>query len=90
MRYKQQTEVLHETKQTIRGDEPFLRYPRPHMIISLNGFGAGSHNFFEGYFEAMARIKKGDTLAFQWVRVTRVEMTRWERVKEWLKERFKI
>lgn len=84
MKTKQHIEVLHETKQTIQGNEPFLRFARPRIIINLSS-PSGSHNFFEGYLESVARIKPGDTLAFQWVRVTQVPMKWYERVWEWVK-----
>jgi len=86
VKYKLKTEVLHNTHQAVQGDEPFLRYPRPHMIVNLSNGYMGSHNFFEGYFESISRIKKGDMLSFQMVRTFPVEMKWYERVWEWLKE----
>jgi len=81
---KPKTEVLFETKQTIKGNEPFLRFPRPRIILNLSS-PSGSHNFFEGYLECMARIRPGDELAFQWVRVTQVEMTWYEKLWSWVR-----
>ena len=85
MKTKPQTEVLHEVKQTITGNEPYLSYRRPHMIVNFSGGFGGSHNFFEGYFESIARIRAGDVLSFQLVRTTQVPMKWYERVWEWVK-----
>ena len=85
MKTKQTTEVLHETHQTIQGDEPFLGYNIPYMIINLSGGWAGSHNFFEGRVFAFEKLKPGDVLGFQVVRVSQIEITWRERLADWVR-----
>jgi hypothetical protein len=87
MKYKQKVEVLHEVSQKIYGKEPFLSFPRPRMIVNFSNGMYGSHNFFEGYFESMARLRPGSRLVFQINQVSLVPMTWYEQVWSWVKER---
>ena len=87
MKYKQKVEVLHEVSQTLLGREPFLKFPRPRMIVNFSNPPYGSHNFFEGYFESMARLRLGDRLVFQVNLVSLAPMTWRERVWAWIKEK---
>ena len=85
MKYKEKVEVLHEVSQKIYGKEPFLSFPRPRMIVNFSNGAYGSHNFFEGYFEAMARLRLGDRMVFQVSRVSLVRMAWKERVWDWIR-----
>jgi len=85
MKYKEKVEVLHEASQTLLGKEPFLSFPRPWMIVNFNNGVYGSHNFFEGYFEAMARLRTGARLVFQVNQVSLIPMTWKERVWDWIR-----
>ena len=85
MKYKEKVEVLHEVSQKIYGKEPFLSFPRPRMIVNFSNGACGSHNFFEGYFEGMARLRLGDRMVFQVSRVSLVRMTWKERVWDWIR-----
>jgi hypothetical protein len=87
MKYKRKTHVLHEINQKIQGDEPFLNFIHPWMIVNLNGGPRGSHNFFEGHSDSMSKLFPGDTLRFQVQRVSLVPMKWYERVWVWIKER---
>lgn len=83
MRYKSHTEVLHEIDQRVQGNEPFLRFVCPRMIVNLSALGAGSHNFFEGNIDSFSGVRRGDILVFQLQHVSQVPMTWWERVWSW-------
>ena len=85
MKFKEKTEVLHEVRQPIKGNEPFLPYKQPRMIVNISSGAQGSHNFFEGYIGRFPWFQKGDELVFQLARVSRVPMTRWERVWAWVR-----
>ncbi len=86
MKYKRKIEGLHESSQHINGREPFLRFPRPWMVVNWSSGALGSHNFLEGHFESMARLQKGDRLIFQMVRESLVPMKWYERVWDWIKK----
>jgi hypothetical protein len=85
VKYKSHTEVLHEIDQRIQGNEPFLSFVRPRMIVNLSGGYSGSHNFFEGNIDSFSRVGRGDTLVFQLQHVSQVPMTWWERVWSWVR-----
>ena len=85
MKYKAHTEVLHEVRHTIRGDEPFLRFVRPRMIVNISACWSGSHNFFEGEVDEFSTLKPGDVFAFQLVKLSQVPLTGWERVWSWVR-----
>ena len=83
MKYKSKTEVMQEIEHHIIGDEPFLSFSRPRMIINLSGGWAGTHNFFEGYSGHIKHLLPGDILRFQMCRVSQVKMTWYERLWSW-------
>ncbi len=78
-------EVLHETDHPIRGDEPFLRYGDTGLIVTFCKQGYGNHNFIERLGSPgvpISKLKKGDTLRFQMVRVSSKNLTLWQKIKE--------
>ena len=87
MKFKKETEVLKEITQKISGNEPFMSFPNPWMIVNFSNHPHGSHNFFEGRLGSRLWFAHGDSLVFQVQRVRLVPMTRWERVVAWIKER---
>ena len=84
---KTQTEVLHEVKHTIEGNEPFLFFNRSplHMIANLSAGFVGSHTLFEGWIDQdpFLKVKKGDVLAIQIVRVLPAPRTWWDQLRDW-------
>ena len=89
MSYKQKIEIIHEGQQPIKGNEPFLSFSRPYMIVNLST-GGGSHIFFEGHVGSFYQFKKGDVLAFRLCRISRVEETWRDRVLDWVKGILKV
>jgi hypothetical protein len=82
--FKQEFEILNDTKNVIRGDEPFLAYNRPHIIVNVLDVGSrGSHNIFEGRTDFLGKLKPGDFLAM--CRVSQTEITWRDKVVGWVK-----
>jgi hypothetical protein len=77
----EEVEVLHETKFTIKGNEPFLKYTQTGIIINLNDRFGSSHNLVETPFGfagiPVSKLKRGDQFRMQLCRVTTVEKVPW-------------
>ena len=81
-KFKTKTELLHQTKINIKGNEPFLSFQKSHLIVNLSAGLAGSHTFFEGGVDQLRSANKGDVLAVQIVRIHQVPMTWWGRLRD--------
>lgn len=81
MKQVPQTELLHEVKHTIKGNEPFLSFTRPRMVVNLFDSRGQSHILYEDniYFPFSCHMKKGDTLKFKVVRESWVDSPWYER-----------
>ena len=80
-RFRDQVEVLHESKQLIRGNELFLSFHRPSMIVNLRDSSGASHNFIDSTSRTAAGLcdlRRDDTLRFQLCRVRSVQLPWWK------------
>jgi hypothetical protein len=88
MKFRNQIDVLHESKQLIRGDEPFLSFHRPSMIVNLRDYSGASHNFVDsssGTTACLCDLQRGDTLRFQFCRVRPVKIPWYKFWERWTK-----
>jgi hypothetical protein len=87
VRYKQKVEVLHEITANIKGNEPYLNFSRPKMIVQLTDQSGRSHQFYEGLSGFFADLKRGDIASVRLCKVTRVPMTWYERLWSWARRK---
>ena len=70
--FKERVEVLHEVRINVKGNEPFLSFTRPRMIVQLTSQSGQSHQFYEGNSDFLPILHKGDTVGFRLCRITQV------------------
>ncbi len=86
MKYKQKVTVLHEITANIKGNEPYLSFVRPKMIVQLTDQNGSSHQFYEGLSGFFADFRKGERASIRLCRVTQVPMKWWEGIISDLRE----
>lgn len=80
---KDKVEVLHEVRVSIKGNEPYLQFVHPRMIVQLTDQRGRSHQFFEGHADFFPILSRGDEVSFRLCRVTKVPLKWYERLRNW-------